>query len=109
MILRQLLLETEPLAVAAQQDLQLIQTLKLCSHYTGWLWRWHEKFSLWANRTPGLLNFVFQTIVRFLAEKWRHKIDSKILFQLMAQQIGNFEAGIETNAKIWKTQLLKEI
>ena len=44
-----------------------------------------------------------------LAEKWRHKIDSKILFQLMAQQIGNFEAGIETNAKIWKTQLLKEI
>ena len=37
---------------------------------------------------------------------WRHKIDSKILFQLMAQQIGNFEEGIETNAKIWKTQLL---
>jgi len=39
-----LLLETEPLTVAAQLDRRLIQAPKLCSHYTGWLWRWHENF-----------------------------------------------------------------
>ena len=82
-------------------------------NYTGWLWRWHENFSLFfsvfirlSSKFAGWLNLVFRTIVRFLAGKWRHKIDSKILFQLMASQIGNFEVGIETNAKIWKTQLL---